>query len=211
MTPKEKAFATLAKTMIQNLKKRGMEGHYFDDSASLVSYLKETLPDDSVIAWGGSMSLGESGVMDMLESGKYQLIDRSAAKTPEESRELYSRAVLSDYFFMSTNAITIDGELVNIDGSGNRVACLCHGPSHVFLIVGRNKVTSTLEDAIRRVHDIASPANTVRLGLNTPCSVTGRCADCQSPDCICCQTVVTRHSRQPGRIQVFLVNQELGY
>ena len=107
MTPKEKAFATLAKTMIDNLKKRGMDGHYFDDCASLVSYLKETLPDDSVIAWGGSMSIGESGVMDMLKAGNYRLIDRAEAKTPEESRELYSRAVLSDYFFMSTNAITI--------------------------------------------------------------------------------------------------------
>ena len=211
MTPKEKAFATLAKTMIDNLKKRGMDGHYFDDCASLVSYLKETLPDDSVIAWGGSMSIGESGVMDMLKAGNYRLIDRAEAKTPEESRELYSRAVLSDYFFMSTNAITIDGELVNIDGSGNRVACLCHGPSHVFLIVGRNKITSTLEDAIRRVHDIASPANTVRLNLNTPCSVTGRCADCQSPDCICCQMVITRACRPAGRIKVILVGEDLGF
>lgn len=211
MTPKEEAFETLSQTLMQSLKKRGMEGQYFQTSAELVSYLKKALPAHAVISWGGSESVKESGVMDMLKSGEYSLIDRSLAKTPEESREIFAKTVLADYYFMSTNAITLDGELVNIDGNGNRVACLAQGPSHVLLIVGRNKVVSGTEDAIRRIRNIASPANTKRLSLDTPCSHTGKCSDCLSPACICAHTVITRYSRHPGRIQVLLVNQELGY
>ena len=149
--------------------------------------------------------------MDLLRSGNYALIDRKQAKTPEEARELYARTVMADYYFMSTNAITMDGELVNIDGNGNRIACLVQGPSHVCLIVGRNKVSVTLEDAIGRARNIAAPPNVQRLHRQTPCAATGRCADCFSPDCICSHTVITRRSLHPGRIQVFLVNEDLGY
>ncbi len=211
MTPKEEAFLALSKGLIKNLEMRGMEGHYFDNSAALCSYLKETLPENAVISWGGSMSVEESGVMALLHSGKYALIDRSEAKTPAQAREYYSRIVLADYYFMSTNAITMDGELVNIDGNGNRLACLMQGPSHVCLVVGRNKVSTTLEDAIHRVRNIAAPANVKRLHKQTPCGAGGRCGDCFSPDCICSHTVITRRSGHPGRIQVFLVNEDLGY
>ena len=112
---------------------------------------------------------------------------------------------------MSSNAVTMDGELVNIDGTGNRVACLCHGPENVILIVGMNKVVKNVEEAISRVRNIAAPPNAVRLSKNTPCSKIGRCADCQSDDCICCQTVITRRSAVQGRIKVILVGEELGY
>lgn len=211
MTPKQAAFATLAETMIKNLEKRNITGHYFDDCTALCSYLKETLPQGAVISWGGSESLTESGVMDLLRAGDYSLIDRALAKTPQEAREIFSRIVLSDYYFMSTNAITLDGELVNVDGNGNRVAALAQGPSHVYLIVGRNKVSSNVEDAMNRVRNIAAPANVKRLNKQTPCQITGRCGDCQSPDCICSHTVITRHSCHKDRIHVLLVNEELGY
>lgn len=211
MTPKESAFAALAEGIIKNLEKRGMKGHYFADSASLCSYLKETLPKDAVISWGGSESIKESGVMDLLRSGGYSLIDRASAGSPQEARELFARTVLADYYFMSTNAITMDGELVNIDGNGNRVAALAQGPAHVCVIVGRNKVSVGLEDAMLRARNIAAPANTARLGKKTPCQATGRCGNCLSPDCICSHTVITRHSSHPDRIHVYLINEELGY
>lgn len=122
MTPKQSAFAAAAEGIIQNLNKRGMEGYFYEDCASCVAAVQGLLADNSSISWGGSESIKESGIMDMLQSGSYTLIDRMSAKTPEEDRALYAQAVLADYYFMSTNAITLDGELVNIDGKGNRVA-----------------------------------------------------------------------------------------
>lgn len=211
MTPKESAFAALAKTMIKNLKNRNITGHYFDSSADLCAYLAKDLPANAVISWGGSESIKESGVMDLLQSGHYSLIDRTTARNPQEAREIFSRTVLSDYYFMSTNAITLDGELVNIDGNGNRIAALAQGPAHVYIIVGRNKVSATVADAIDRVRNIAAPANVQRLSNKTPCFATGRCGDCQSPQCICSHTVITRHSCHKDRIHVFLVNEDLGY
>jgi len=211
LTPKEEAFATLAEGMMKKLEARGMEGHYFENSAKLCAYLKETLPEDAVISWGGGESLKESGVMALLQNGNYTLIDRATAKTPQEARELFARTVMADYYFMSTNAITLDGELVNIDGNGNRLAAMMQGPSHVCLVVGRNKVASTVEDGVLRVRNIAAPANVKRLHKQTPCQETGRCGDCLSPDCICSHLVITRHSSHKGRIQVLLVNEELGY
>ena len=157
------------------------------------------------------MSVSECGLMDAIQGGKYQLIDRMTAKSPEEAREIFSKTVMADYYLMSTNAITFDGELINIDGNGNRVACLIHGPKHVIIVAGMNKLVSNVEDGQRRVRDIATPANTKRLNKNTPCFHTGRCGDCLSPDCICNQIVVTRRSGHPGRIKVFLVGEELGY
>ena len=211
MTPKEEAFASLAEGMIKKLEMRGMDGHYFENREALCSYLKETLPEDAVIAAGGSESVKESGIMNLITSGDYTFIDRKAAKTPEESREIFSRTVLADYYFMSTNAITMDGELVNIDGNGNRIACLAQGPSHVYIIVGRNKVSVDLQDAIQRARNIAAPANVKRLHKQTPCQVQGRCGNCFSPDCICSHLIITRHCGEKGRIHVFLVNEDLGY
>ena len=211
MTPKKQAFATAAETVIKNLQQRNMEGYYFEDSASCVKAIIDLMEEGSVVSWGGSMSVIECGLMDAIQGGKYQLIDRMTAKSPEEAREIFSKTVMADYYLMSTNAITFDGELINIDGNGNRVACLIHGPKHVIIVAGMNKLVSNVEDGQRRVRDIATPANTKRLNKNTPCFHTGRCGDCLSPDCICNQIVVTRRSGHPGRIKVFLVGEELGY
>ncbi len=211
MTPKKQAFATAAETIIKNLQKRNMEGYYFEDSASCIKAITDMMEEGSVVSWGGSMSVSECGLMDAIQGGKYNLIDRMTAKSPEETREIYAKTVMSDYYLMSTNAITMDGELINIDGNGNRVACLIHGPKNVIIVAGMNKLVSNIEAGYHRVRDIASPANTKRLNRNTPCFHTGRCGDCFSPDCICSQIVVTRRSSQPGRIKVFLVGEELGY
>ena len=169
------------------------------------------MPEGASITWGGSESIKECGLMDAIKNANYELIDRTDAKTPEEDRIMYSRQVMADFFLMSSNAITIDGELVNIDGRANRVSLLCWGPQNVIVIAGMNKIASDVESAIQRVRDAAAPPNTVRLNKNTPCAQTGRCGNCYSPDCICSQIVITRRSSTPNRIKVILVGEELGY
>lgn len=211
MTPKQLAFQSAAESIIKNLEKRNMEGYFFETGADCVKAITDLIEEGSQISWGGSESIKECGLFDALKKGNYTLIDRMTAKSPEESRELYVKAVLSDYYLMSTNAITMDGELINIDGNGNRVACLIHGPRNVIIVAGMNKLVSNVAAGYARVRDIASPANTKRLNRNTPCFHTGRCGDCLSPDCICNQVVITRRSGHPGRIKVFLVAEDLGY
>lgn len=211
MNYKQQAFASAAEGIIKNLEKRGMEGYFFEDSASLVRAVTDMIPTGSSISWGGSESIKECGLMDAIKTKDYELIDRATAQTPEESRLLYSKTVLADYYLMSTNALTYDGELVNIDGTGNRVACLIHGPKNVILVVGMNKFCANVEEAVNRIRNYASPANAKRLSRQTPCNFTGHCGDCLSPDCMCNQIVVTRRSGQKGRIKVFFAAEELGF
>lgn len=211
MSHKTEAFAAMAKTIIENLKKRNMEGYFFENSADCVKAVIDSIPQGSVISWGGSETIKEIGLMDAVRNGSYELIDRAAARSPEEARQLYARTVLSDYYLMSSNAVTIDGELINIDGNGNRVACLIQGPSHVIIVVGMNKIVTDLKSGVARVRNMASPANAIRLGRKLPCAVTGHCHDCLSPECFCNQIVVTRRSGHTGRIRVYLVAEDLGY
>lgn len=211
MSPKAIANQNLANTIIKNMAKRNMEGYYCATSAEAVEKALSLMPEGSSVTWGGSMSIIECGLMDAVKTGKYEIIDRDLAKTPQEVREMYAKQVMADYYLMSTNALTMNGELVNIDGRANRVSCLCWGPQNVIIIAGMNKVATDVEDAIKRARNIAAPANTVRLNRNTPCTQTGKCENCYSPDCICSQFVVTRRSGVPNRIKVILVGEELGY
>ncbi len=211
MTHKTSAFAKQAETIIGNLQKRNMEGYFYETSEECTRAILDQMPKGSVISWGGSESVKESGLMDAIHNGDYELIDRAAAKDPEEARLLYSKTVLADYYMMSSNAVTLDGELINIDGNGNRVACLIQGPRHVILVVGMNKIVTDVESGIARVRNMASPANAVRLNRKIPCAATGTCHDCLSPECFCNQIVITRRSGHTGRIKVFLVAENLGY
>ena len=211
MSPKEIANQNLANTIIKNMAKKNMEGYYCATSAEAVEKALSLMPEGASVTWGGSMTLTECGLMDALKTANYEIIDRDTAKTPEEARVMYSKQVMADYYLMSTNALTIDGELVNIDGRANRVSCLCWGPQNVIIIAGMNKVAPDVESAIKRVRNIAAPPNCVRLSKNTPCAQTGKCGDCYSPESICSQILVTRRSSAPNRIKVILVGEELGY
>lgn len=212
LTPKQENYRNLAETIIKNFNARGIEGYYCADREEANAKAKRFLTPDCSISWGGSETLKEIGLIDDLkETDDYTIYDRKMAKSPDEAREIYGKIVTADYYFMSSNAITLDGELVNIDGVGNRVACLCHGPENVIVIAGMNKVVEGVKDGISRTRNIAAPPNAVRLGLNSPCAVSGKCRDCLSDDCICGQIVVTRMSRVSGRIKVILVGEELGY
>ncbi len=211
MTNKQNAYEKMAGGIIEKFKKRGFEGYYCNTAKEALEKSLEIIPKQSKIAWGGSESIKEIELLNALSNGEYELFDRATAKTPEEQRQMYIAHVLSDYFLMSSNAITLDGELVNIDGNGNRTACLITGPKHVLMIVGMNKVAVDEAEAIKRVRNFAAPPNGVRLGTDTPCAVTGKCSDCLSPDCMCCHTIITRKSRIPNRIKIILVGEELGY
>ncbi len=212
MNPKEIYYERTANSIIENLKKRQMEGYYCKNSQEAVELASSFLKPDTTVAFGGSMTLEETGLLPLLrEKNDIQLLDRATASSPEKVQEIYAKAFTADTYFMSTNAITLEGELVNIDGNGNRVAALIWGPKQVIILAGMNKVCSNLEDAYRRVKNIASPPNCVRLNRNTPCAVTGHCGDCYSPDSICSQTVITRRSGNPGRIKVILIGETLGY
>lgn len=189
-----------------------MEGYYCKTSKEAVELACSFLTPDSTVSFGGSMTLAETGLLSLLrERDDIHLLDRSTAQVPEEVQEIYAKTFTADTYFMSTNAITLEGELVNIDGNGNRVAALIWGPKQVIILAGMNKVSSTLEDAYRRVKDIAAPPNCIRLNKKTPCASTGSCGNCYSPDCICSQTVITRRSGTPGRIKVILIGEALGY
>ncbi len=211
MTPKQTFYESQAKSIIHKLEARKMEGYYCPDKESAKAKVLELIgPNKKVVTYGGSMSLDEIGVKESVEEAGHDLLRREKYVTPEEKRECFAKQTLADVFMMSTNAITLDGELVNIDGSGNRVACLSFGPNEVIVVAGMNKVVSNVEEGIARSRNFAAPPNTVRLGCDTPCAKIGQCGNCLN-DTICCQIVVTRASRVPGRIKVILVGEELGY
>lgn len=211
MTPMKQFHRQQGNTIMQNLKRRNMSAYYCDTSVEAVELASSLIEEHSTVSYGGSMTIVESGMMNKLKEGNYKLLDRNAATTPEEIRSIYLKSFDADTYLMSANAISLDGQLVNIDGRGNRVAALIYGPKQVIVMIGMNKVESTLEDAINRVQNFAAPANTQRLNRQTPCRKTGFCHDCQSDDCICCNTVITRRSGEEGRIKVILVGEVLGF
>lgn len=211
MTTMNIFYETQAATIIRRLEKRGMEGYYCPSSEEAVKKALSFMEEGAAVSFGGSMTLSECGMMDALRSGSFRLIDREQAKTPEEREDMYHQALSADYFFMSSNAITMDGQLVNVDGHGNRAAALIYGPKHVILMVGMNKVVRDAEEALVRVREKAAPPNAIRLNKNTPCAKTGSCADCLSEGCICAHTVITRFNQIPGRIKVILIGESLGY
>ena len=197
----------LAQTVIKGLESRNMSGYYAADKEEAVKKALEVIGKGSTVAMGGCQSAHEIGLIQALEEGDYNYIDRSNM-TPRES---LMAAYDADVFLSSANAMTNDGIMVNIDGNSNRVSCIAQGPKKVVFIVGMNKICSDLDEAIKRARNVAAPANAQRFDVKTPCKVSGKCADCKSPDTICCQFLITRYSRHEGRIHVILVNDTLGY
>ena len=211
MNPKMKNYENLAATVIKNMGKRQMEGYFVPDKSAALDLLLSLIPEGASIGYGGSVTLSEIGALEALSSEKYNLIRRENAKTQEETEAIFKEILFSDYFLMSSNAVSVDGQLINVDGRGNRVAFLAYGPKNVILICGMNKIVPSVEAGIERVKTLAGPMNATRLNRTTPCSASGICGDCQSPDCICASTVITRRSHTPKRIKVILVGEELGY
>ncbi len=199
-----------AESLIKNLKSRHFEACYCPDRASALAKALEWIPAGSTVGWGGAMSVQQIGLIDAVREGDYTVFDRDTAKTLEERNAIYAQCLTADCFLTGANAISMDGQMVNIDGTGNRVAAIVYGPKTVLVIAGMNKVEQTLEDAVMRARKVAAPANQQRFMGKTPCSVTGACGDCKSDDCICNQMLITRNCRPAGRIKFILVGEELG-
>ncbi len=211
MNPKQTFYANQAQSIIKKLALRKMDGYYCENSEVAKAKILELIGEGKkTVAYGGSMTIDDMGVKADIAAAGHDLIVREDYQTSEELKECKSKTINADTFLTSTNAITLDGELINIDGRGNRVCYLIYGPEQVIVVAGMNKVVTNVDDGIRRVRNMATPPNTVRLNRDTPCAVTGRCADCLE-NSICCQIVVTRKSMIPGRIKVILVGEELGY
>ena len=198
----------LAQKVIKGLESRNMAGYYAVDRAEALKTALSLIPEGSSVTMGGAMSAHEIGLVDALKNGNYNFIDRDVV---EDKRAAMLAAYDADVFLSSVNAMTEDGVLINIDGNANRVSAIAQGPKKVVFIVGMNKVCNDVDGAMKRARNVAAPINAQRFGLSTPCSKTGACMDCKSPDTICCQFLITRFSKHAGRIHVILVNDSLGF
>ena len=210
LAPMKKMYDKSGPQVVKALKKRQMDAYYCSTAAEAVEQVLSLIPAGDVVSWGGVATVDELGIKEQLRQRGQAVIDRDTAQTPEERVAMLHQALGCDTFLMSSNAISEDGQLVNIDGMGNRVAALCFGPKQVIVVAGMNKVAGDLDSAMSRARHIAAPANVQRFDVKTPCAVTGQCSNCTSPDCCCAQIVTTRFSKIPGRIKVVLVGEELG-
>lgn len=198
----------LSQKVIKGLESRNMTGYYAHDKEEALKIALDLIPEGSSVTMGGSMSANEIGLVDAVKKGNYEFIDRYSY---EDQRQGMIDQFQADVFLASSNAMTEDGILVNIDGNSNRVAMIAQGPKKVIFIVGMNKVCDDVDGAMKRARNVAAPINAQRFGIDTPCAKTGSCMDCKSPDTICCQFLITRYSKHPGRIHVILVNDNLGF
>jgi L-lactate utilization protein LutB len=211
-TPYELRNQKLGARVVKALLNRRFEAWYVDDPGAAADKVLSLIPKTDTVSWGGSTTVAELGIRERLVKEGYQVLDRDTAKSPEERTDIMRRALLCDTFLTGSNAISEDGQLVNIDGYGNRVAAMIYGPKQVIVVAGMNKVAKTLEDAYTRARNIAAPLNTQRFPqYKTPCNETGSCANCLTPDSICSFIVHTRICKPAGRIKVILVGKDLGF
>ena len=209
--PKQKYYEKRAQVLLKNLTGRGFEAYYCADKAQARAKALELIPEGASVGWGGCASAEQIGLVDAVRKGNYTAIDRDTATPPQERVKIMKQCLSADVFLTGANALSLDGQMVNIDGNGNRVAAIVYGPDSVLVIAGMNKVCDTLDAAVTRARTIAAPMNKQRFDSKTPCEVTASCADCKSDGCICNQILITRNCRPAGRIKVILVGEELGF
>lgn len=197
---------------IKNLEQHNMEGYFAENELELIEILKGFIKEGSIVGVGDSMTLFETGVIDFLRKGKFIFLDKYKDNlTSEDKREIYIKNFSADTFLSSTNALTENGELFNIDGNGSRVAPMIYGPKQVILVAGINKIVKDMEEAESRVRRFAAPIDAKRLGKDTPCSKLGYCTDCKSENRICNDFVTIKGQFIKGRIKVIIMGKELGY
>ena len=211
LTQRKMQYDKAGAKVAEALNKRHFEACYCPDRAAALEKILELIPQDHVVSWGGAATVDELGVKEALRQRGQAVIDRDTAKDAQERQQMLKQALTCDTFLMGSNAISADGQLVNIDGTGNRVAALCFGPTQVVVVAGMNKVAGDLDGAMRRAREVAAPMNAQRFPLKTPCVANGLCGDCKGPDSICAQIVTTRLCKPAGRIKVVLVGEDLGF
>lgn len=210
-TPKELYYEKRGKILVKNLQSRHFDAYYCSNRQEALEKALELIPEGASVGWGGAKSAAEIGLLKAVKQGEYRAIDRENATDAAARDQTERDCLLADVFLTGANALSLDGQMVNIDGRGNRVAAIIYGPKTVLVIAGMNKVEDSLDAAMRRARTVAAPMNQQRFQLDNPCSVTGSCADCKSESCICNQIVITRHCRPTGRIKFILVGEELGF
>ena len=209
-------------TTLKNLKRNKMEAYYVDTKEDAQKLVRTLISKGDTLSCGGSVTLKQTGIYDIISSDYYNFLDRSACETPEQVEEVYRKTFCADAFFTSANAVTENGELYNVDGNSNRVAAILYGPKSVICICGVNKLVKNIGEAITRVKTKAAPPNTVRLGIETPCAKTGECVSlkkddpemcegCHGDGRICCNYVVCAQQRHVNRIKVIIIGEEYGY
>lgn len=208
---------------MQNLRRNKMEPYFVQNGEEACELVKKLVDKGATVSCGGSVTLKQTGVYELIRSDYYNFLDRSApGLTREQVEEVYRQTFFADAFFTSTNALTENGELYNVDGNSNRVAAILYGPKSVVVVCGINKLVKNIDEAIYRVKTKAAPPNTVRLNIDTYCSKTGQCVSlnkenpelcegCHGDGRICCNYVVCAQQRHINRIKVIIVNEELGY
>ena len=196
--------------LVRNLRSRHFDAWYCSTREEALEKALDLIPAGASVGWGGAMSAQQIGLMDAVHAGDYRVIDRDRTTTMEERVQAMRDCLGVDVFITGANGLSMDGQMVNIDGTGNRVAAIVYGPGSVLVIAGMNKVEDTLEAAVTRARTVAAPMNKQRFPFKTPCDVTGSCADCKSEECICNQILITRHCRPAGRIKFLLVGEDLG-
>lgn len=211
LTQRKMQYDKAGAKVAEALNKRHFEAYYCPDRAAAIEKVLELISLEDTVSWGGTLTVDELGLKDLLRARGQKLIDRDTAQSNEERVELMRKGLLADTFLTSSNAVSADGQLVNIDGTGNRVAALCFGPTQVVVVAGMNKVAGDLDGAMRRAREVAAPMNAQRFPLKTPCVANGLCGDCKGPDSICAQIVTTRLCKPAGRIKVVLVGEDLGF
>lgn len=209
-SPKNLYYEKRGEILVKNLKARHFDAVYCATKEEALQQALERIPKGATVGWGGAKSAAEIGLLDAVRKGEYTAIDRDTAPTKADFDANTRKAITADVFISGANALALTGEMVNIDGLGNRVAAVIYGAKEVLVIAGMNKVCDTLDDALRRARTVAAPMNEQRFLGDTPCAKTGVCADCKSEACICNHIVITRHGRPTGRIKFILVGEDLG-
>jgi len=210
-TAKEMYYEKRGEMLVKHLKSRHFDAVYCKTADEALTAALAWIPGGASVGWGGATSAQQIGLIDAVKAGNFHPIDRDAFVPPQERERTQRECFFADVFLTGANAISMDGQMVNIDGNGNRVAAIIYGPKTVLVIAGMNKVMDSLEDAVTRARTVAAPINQQRFMLNNPCSVTGSCANCKSETCICNHIVITRNCRPAGRIKFILVGEELGF
>jgi hypothetical protein len=209
-TAKELFYEKRGQLLVKNLKSRHFDACYCPDKVSALEKALEWIAEGTTVGWGGTLTAQQIGLLDAIRQGNYKCIDRNSAKTPEKKKQAEYDCITCDTFITSANAVSLDGQMVNIDGIGNRLAAIAFGPKNVLVVIGMNKVEDTLDAAVNRARTIAAPQNQQRFDHNTPCKVTGMCSGCKSLDSICNEILITRLCKPAERIRFIVIGEDLG-